>query len=109
MILAMDTDKLVQNSAFTVMARLAMIACAAILPVAGTIGLFMMQRVISAADEIGAKVDKGAVQMQLLQQEVKYGFDAAKSDISGLRIQLTDHEGRLRVIERDPGRARTPN
>lgn len=98
----MDTDKIVQNSVFTLVARGAMI-------LASTIGLplaaFMMQRVISSADAIGAKVDQSAMQMQLLQQEVKYGFDAAKSDISGIRLQLTDHENRLRPLER----ARTPN
>lgn len=96
--MAMDTDKLVKNSLFTALARASMIAAVAVgLPVAG----WMMQRVINAADAIGQKVDKGAVQMQLLQQEVKFGFDAAKMEITGIRVQLTDHEGRIRLIERD--------
>lgn len=104
MILAMDTDRLVQNSLFTVLARGAMIfAVAVALPIAG----YMMQRVINAADAIGDEVKKSAMQMQLLQQEVKFGFDAAKTEITGIRVQLVDHEGRLRSIEREP--RRTPN
>ena len=101
--MAIDTEALVKNSLLTVIARVAMIVATLAMPLAG----FMMQRVIAAADAIGDKVDKGAVQMQLLQQDVKYGFDAAKSDIAGIRGQLLDHEGRLRIIERAP--ARPPN
>ena len=99
MILALDTDKWVQSSGLTLFARLLMIFASLVaLPIAG----WMLQRVVTTADEISAKVGVQGTKIELLDQTVKYGFDAAKGDITGIRMQLTDHEGRIRVIESRP-------
>jgi hypothetical protein len=92
-----DTDKLVESKLLTLAARGLMILGVSVgLPVAG----FMMSRILAAADTIAAKVDKTAVQVELLKQRYDLGADATKADLSGIRAILTDHEGRLRVIER---------
>ncbi len=97
--MALDTDKWVQSSGLTLFARLLMIFASLVaLPIAG----WMLQRVVTTADEISAKVGAQGTKIELLDQTVKYGFDAAKGDITGIRMQLTDHEGRIRVIESRP-------
>jgi len=97
MIVAIDTDRLARNTVLTVIARLAMIAATAMLPVAG----FLLTRTVNSIDAMSLEVSKGATQIKLLEQAVKFGFDANKADVASIRQQLTDHEGRLRVIERD--------
>lgn len=99
MILALDTEKMASNATFTLLTRIMMwIGVAIMLPVVG----WTMQRVVTTADEISAKVGVQGTKIELLDQSVKYGFDAAKGDITGIRMQLTDHEGRIRVIESRP-------
>jgi len=100
-----DTDKIASNTAFTVLSRLAMVFASTVgLPIGG----WLLFRVVTAADTIAAKVDQTVLQVQLLDQSMKYGFDSAKIDIGGLRAQITDHEGRLRSIESDRPTIRRP-
>lgn len=97
--MAIDTDRWAQSSGLALFARLVMIFASLIaLPVAG----WMLNRVVNTADEISAKVGQQGTKLELLDQSVKFGFDAAKGDITGIRMQLTDHEGRIRVIESRP-------
>jgi hypothetical protein len=91
-------EKLVDSRMFITFARVLMICASVIgLPVAG----WMMTRMIDRADKIVEKVDGSHQQLQLLDQSVKFGFDRQKADLDRLQIQVIDHDGRIRVIERD--------
>lgn len=94
----MDTEKLVENKLLTIGARISMVvATTLILPIVGV----LLIQIWNAAANIATKVDNQAVQIRLLEQSVKFGFEANKTDIQLVRNQLIDHEGRLRVIESD--------
>ena len=98
MILTVDTEKLANNTTLAALGRIAMLAATLIgLPVAG----FMMQRIITTGDAIAAKLDDNVTATRLLQQKVDYGFDAARKEADTIRIQIVDHEGRIRIIERE--------
>lgn len=76
----------IRNEFFYAFARVCMI-------VATLLGLpfatFLMNRVIAKADEISDQVAKQNVTLQIMSSEVKYRFDS-----------VTDHENRLRALER---------
>ena len=103
--MTLDPEKLVKNELLTLAGRVAILVASACMPIVGTI----LWQVWSAAANISAKVDTQGVQIELLKQTVQFGLDANKSEVSTIRSQVTDHEGRIRVIERDTGRLSRPN
>lgn len=72
----------IRNEFFYAFARLCMIAA---LPLIGFLGT----RLIAKADEISDQVARQGVTIQLLSNDVKFRFD-----------NITDHEQRIRALER---------
>lgn len=92
-------EKIARNATFTTINRIIVMAVSTVgLPIVG----FLLTQLITAANNISAKVDVTSVQLQLLQQKVEFGFDTTKTDIVGIKGQLNDHETRIRNIERGP-------
>lgn len=92
-------ERLVDNKIFTTVARLAMLFASMIaLPVAG----FMLVRIINSADSISASVNSQATDLKLIKQEITSGFDRTNSELNRMQLQITDHEGRIRALERPP-------
>lgn len=90
-------EKLVDSRMFITFARMLMIVASAIgLPVAG----FMMSRMIDRADKIVEKVEGTHHNLNLLDQSMRFSFERMKSDLDRLNMTVTDHDGRIRVIER---------
>lgn len=100
MALPIDTEKLARNATLAAVARIGMIAATAALPIAGLLAKTWLDRVIATGDRLVESVDKLNVSQKLLQQELKFGLDATRAEIITIKSQVTDHEGRIRVIER---------
>lgn len=64
------------------------------LPIAG----FMLERVVTRADEISVAVHSHDTKLQLLSA----GNDDIKDRITGVRETVQDHETRIRSLERGP-------
>jgi hypothetical protein len=94
--MTLSPEKLADNKLLTTSARLAIIFLTTVgLPVSGYIGM----RVISYADAINAKLVAQNLNVQLLQLTVKNGFDREHDEQSIMQAQISDHEGRIRVLE----------
>jgi hypothetical protein len=90
-------EKLVDSRMFITFARVLMIIASTIgLPIAG----WMLSRVIERADKIVEKVDSTHTNLQLLDQGMKFSFERMKSELDRLNTTVTDHDGRIRNIER---------
>jgi hypothetical protein len=86
----------VKSETFAITARAAMVFATMVgLPIAG----WMMNRVTSAIDGMNAKVDLTSEQVKLLQQSINLGVNFR---IDGAERQLSDHEVRIRGLERQP-------
>lgn len=83
---------IVRNEWFYLIARFCMIAVATVgVPVIGA----MLSRAISTADKIDATVQEQTITIRLLATEMKIKLENYGKDI-------TDHELRLRMLERGP-------
>lgn len=90
-------ERLVDNKIFATVARLAMLFASMIaLPAAG----FMLVRIINSADSISATVNSQATDLKLIKQEITSGFDRTNTELNRIQMQITDHEGRIRALER---------
>lgn len=90
-------SKLVKNEILTAFARVAMvISTAVILPAS----LTLMFRLLSSMDEANKKLDTTSTKVELLEQGVRLRDDILKSSLERIQFQVTDHEGRIRFIER---------
>jgi hypothetical protein len=82
--------KIVKNEWFYLIARLCMVALMSVgLPIA----TWMINRVITKADEISSAVTAQNVELKILSQSVEFRL---RADADMIR----DHEARLRFVER---------
>jgi hypothetical protein len=78
----------------------------AIIGIATVVGLplagFMLQRVMGKADDIVIAVHSHDMKLQ----ELTFGNNEIKDRLGGVKEMLTDHENRLRTLERPANGAR---
>jgi hypothetical protein len=93
----MTVSDAVRSEMLAVFARVVMIAASTIgLPAAG----YLMVKMLNKADAIVERVEDHTVQLKLINQGVTLAADVAKSDMSMIRSVVSDHETRIRVLER---------
>ena len=92
-------DKIVENKLLTSLARIAMV-------IGGGLGvplaIFVLNRVATTNDMMSEKLDRYSTKVEVLTENVKYGFERNVSDMDRLQAQVSDHEGRIRALERVP-------
>lgn len=93
-------EKLVDNKLLTVAGRIAIVVATAALPVIATLGGKLAWNILDNIEAVSKKVDDTGVKLQLLDQSVNFGVQSNKTEFGNVRAQLSDHEGRLRLIER---------
>jgi hypothetical protein len=91
-----SVTRAVRSELFIFAARAAMLfASFVVLPSLG----FGLSRLIAAADRQTAKIDLAIQRQELMEQNIKLGVTAR---IESAERILTDHELRLRLVERPP-------
>jgi len=62
----------------------------------------VLNRVATTNDMMSEKLDRYSTKVEVLTENVKYGFERNVSDMDRLQAQVSDHEGRIRALERVP-------
>lgn len=96
------SDDLANNAALTVIARFSMLAIAALLPILGAVGLFILNRGVSSVDQVSAKIDSvqsdiSRVREQAIETNGTVKIIQQMQTVQGLTI--SDHETRVRILE----------
>lgn len=91
--------RLAENLTFMVTARLAMVACAAILPVAVSLGGYFGSKGL----EIGARalqaISRLEMRQELLEQSLRLQLEAGSHEREQLRLAIDRQDGRIRGLE----------
>lgn len=92
--------KLVQSELFLALARASMVlATLVVLPIALGVGGWYANRIVATGDKIVSDVATLQLQVQLTQQQMKFGQEVGAADRAAMRAQLGDHETRIRSLE----------
>lgn len=63
-------------------------------------GGYIGQSVLTKQDKLGDKLDEAAQAIRVLESSMKLRSEARDEQIGGLKTQIADHEGRIRILER---------